>query len=54
VGASDRHEDDDFPPRRPFGERGGQSLPEPADKDDRALPVKPSGAAPAQAPVSRS
>jgi hypothetical protein len=54
VGASDRHEDDDFPPQRPFGERGSLPAPERREDDDRTLPAVPSRGARAQAPVTRS
>jgi hypothetical protein len=55
VLALDSHDEEEFPPRRPFGEPSGQAAPEPAEDDDASLPsARACCAAAAQAPMARS
>ena len=47
--------DDQFPPRRPFGEPVAGATPEPAEDDERRLESTAlSGAGSGQAPIARS
>jgi hypothetical protein len=46
----DRHDEEEFPPRRPFGEPDGASAPEPDEDDETDVAAAP---APARPAVSR-
>ncbi|MEA2385168.1 MAG: hypothetical protein QOH72_5139 [Solirubrobacteraceae bacterium] len=56
--AAEPHEDDDFPPRRPFGVPSRPALPDPNEDDDGATPDGPgragAGASRCQPPATPS
>jgi hypothetical protein len=55
VAAPDLHDDDEFPPRRPFGVPARPVLPRPGDDDDGGVSPLPSiGSARSQPPATPS
>jgi hypothetical protein len=57
VRTPDPHDEEEFPPRRPFADPSGSRAPEPAEDDEPALPPEPAPASvtgSGQAPIARS
>jgi hypothetical protein len=53
--ARDTHDEEEFPPRRPFGEPAGEGATEPVEDDELAVPCALlCGAGVGQAPMTRS
>jgi hypothetical protein len=51
----DTHDEEEFPPRRPFGGPAGERVAEPVEDDELALPCAAlAGAGCGQAPITRS
>jgi hypothetical protein len=54
VPAAEPHDDDEFPPRRPFGVPARSGLPEPDEDDVGATPRLGTGASRRQPPATPS
>lgn len=54
MAAPPAHDDDEFPPRRPFGEPGDDAGSEPAEEDGGTAGQPPASAPAGAQPLSRS